>query len=97
MKPNIILILTDQQSHTMMSCACNKYLKTPAMDSLANEGVMFDKAYCTNPVCIPSRFSIFSGQYPSAVNFCSNNVSNVDENKIEIIPGRPSISTNPCS
>ena len=34
-RPNIVVIITDQQSATMMSCAGNKWLKTPAMDSLA--------------------------------------------------------------
>ena len=71
-KPNIVLILTDQQSSTMMSCVGNKYLKTPAMDSLAENGVLFNNAYCANPVCIPSRFSIFTGLYPTEIGQRSN-------------------------
>ena len=39
-QPNIIYIYTDQQSETMMSCAGNKYLKTPAMDYIANNGIV---------------------------------------------------------
>jgi len=66
-KPNIILILTDQQNATMMSCAGNKYVKTPAMDSLAETGVRFEKAYCSNPICVPSRFSMFTGRMPSEI------------------------------
>ncbi|MCL2664230.1 MAG: sulfatase-like hydrolase/transferase, partial [Defluviitaleaceae bacterium] len=65
-KPNILWIITDQQSHSMMSCAGNKYLSTPAMDSIAAAGVRFTRAYCANPVCQPSRFSLMTGVYPSA-------------------------------
>ncbi len=71
-KPNILFIMTDQQSATMLSCAGNKWLKTPAMDSLMNKGMRFEKAYATNPVCSPSRFSLITGHYPSAVSMREN-------------------------
>jgi len=71
-KPNILLIMTDQQSATMMSCTGNKWLKTPAMDSLMVKGMRFEKAYATNPVCVPSRFSLLTGHYPSAVGMREN-------------------------
>jgi choline-sulfatase len=60
-KPNILFIITDQQHARMMSCAGNKWLKTPAMDSLAQDGIRFERAYCTNPVCVPSRTSMATG------------------------------------
>jgi arylsulfatase A-like enzyme len=66
-RPNILFLITDQQSSTMLSGAGNPWLKTPAMDRLAASGVRFEKAYCTNPVCLPSRFSFMTGRYPSAV------------------------------
>ncbi len=72
MKPNILYIFTDQQSATMMSCAGNRNLKTPAMDSLARRGVRFERAYCSNPVCLPSRFSMITGRMPSYAGFRSN-------------------------
>ncbi len=65
-RPNILFILTDQQSATMMSCAGNEYVRTPAMDRLATEGVRFERAYCSNPVCVASRFSLMTGLMPSA-------------------------------
>lgn len=73
-KPNILLILTDQQNSKMMSCAGNSFVRTPAMDSLAEEGVRFERAYCTNPVCIPSRFSLMTGRMPSEIGMVSNRV-----------------------
>jgi len=63
-RPNIILIFTDQQTANAMSCAGNNLLHTPAMDLLANQGILFRNAYCTSPVCGPARSSIISGMMP---------------------------------
>jgi choline-sulfatase len=71
-RPNIVLILTDQQSATMMHCAGNQYLRTPTLDAIADCGVRFERAYCTNPVCIPSRFSLMTGRMPSAIGMRRN-------------------------
>lgn len=63
--PNIIYIFTDQQHAHLMSCAGDQYVKTPAMDSLAASGVRFERAYCGNPVCVPSRMGMITGRMPS--------------------------------
>lgn len=63
-KPNILWIMTDQQSANMMSCAGNPWVHTPAMDSIARDGVRFSQAYCVNPVCLPSRLGMLTGLYP---------------------------------
>lgn len=71
-RPNILLILTDQQHAAMMSCTGNPWVKTPNLDRIASDGVRFEKAYCTNPVCIPSRFSLFTGRMPSEIGMEDN-------------------------
>jgi arylsulfatase A-like enzyme len=71
-RPNILLILTDQQHAGMLSCAGNAYLKTPAMDSLARQGARFEKAYSANPVCVPSRVAMLTGRLPSQFGMQSN-------------------------
>ncbi len=71
-RPNLLVIVTDQQQATMLSCAGNKYLKTPHMDSLAATGTRFERAYCSDPVCVPSRFSLLSGVMPSRIGMESN-------------------------
>ncbi len=71
-RPNILVIITDQQHAGMMSCAGNRYVKTPNMDSLAASGMRFERAYCANPVCVPSRFSMLSGVMPSRIGMESN-------------------------
>jgi choline-sulfatase len=67
-KPNIIYIFTDQQSASMMSCAGNKWLKTPAMDTIAENGIRFTRAYTTNPVCVPARISMMTGRFAGSFN-----------------------------
>ena len=77
-RPNILVILTDQQSATMMSCAGNKYLHTPAMDGLAQSGVRFERAYCADPVCVPSRFSLMTGRMPGKIGLRSNDSKHIN-------------------
>ena len=61
--PNIIFILTDDQRYDAMSCAGHPWLKTPNMDRLANEGVLFKNAFVTTSLCSPSRGSFLTGCY----------------------------------
>jgi len=62
-KPNIIFILTDDQRWDALGYAGNDIIKTPEMDKLAQEGVYFNHAVVTTPICAASRASIFSGLY----------------------------------
>lgn len=71
-QPNILFIVTDQQSWNMMSCVGNQWLETPAMDRIAAEGIRLNRTYCANPVCSPSRFSMFTGRMPSEINVRHN-------------------------
>lgn len=71
-RPNIVLILTDQQTANAMSCAGNTDLRTPSMDYLANNGTRFKRAYCPTPLCGPSRSSMLTGKLPHEVNVTIN-------------------------
>jgi len=71
-QPNILFIFTDQQSANMMSCAGNTDLQTPAMDSLAARGTRFERAYCANPLCVPSRGVMSTGLYPHQTGITIN-------------------------
>ncbi len=83
-RPNILVIVTDQQHAGMLSCAGNPWVKTPHLDGLAGGGVRFEKAYCANPVCVPSRFAMFSGTLPSAIGMDCNK-SDVHETSASIL------------
>ncbi|WP_079910617.1 sulfatase [Paenibacillus sp. 32352] len=63
-KPNILLITSDQQ-HWNTIGAFNSELQTPNLDRLVREGTTFERAYCPNPTCTPTRASIVTGMYPS--------------------------------
>ncbi len=62
---NILLITTDQQHGRMLSCAGEKYARTPALDALAAGGRRFELAYAPNPVYVPCRYRWISGMMPT--------------------------------
>ena len=63
-RPNVLFIMTDQQTLRAMSAYGNPYLQTPHMDSLAASGVRFERSYCTAPVCGPARSSLITSRMP---------------------------------
>ncbi len=71
-RPNIVLIMTDQHQAAAMSITGNKDLETPNLDKLAKNGVRFENAYVTFPLCSPSRSSIFTGKMPHTLGVNSN-------------------------
>lgn len=72
-KPNIIFILTDDQSYDLLGCTGNAIVQTPHIDKLANNGTLFTNAHVTSAICTPSRISILLSQYERkhGVNFNS--------------------------
>lgn len=73
-RPNIILIMTDQQTADAMSNRGNGNVKTPAMDMLAADGISFTNAYCSYPLSGPSRASLFTGKMPVELNIPDNEI-----------------------
>ncbi|MHC5091695.1 MAG: sulfatase-like hydrolase/transferase [Planctomycetota bacterium] len=72
-RPNIIFILTDDQRWDEMSCMGHPYLKTPNMDRIRNEGVLFSNAFCTTSLCSPSRATFLTGTYAHTHGVINNN------------------------
>lgn len=62
-RPNIVVMMTDDQRHDYMSCAGHPFLKTPNMDRIAKEGYRYTNAFVTNALCAPSRATLMTGQY----------------------------------
>lgn len=71
-KPNILFIMADQLAAPVLSAYGGKTAKTPNLDQLAREGVVFDSAYCNSPLCAPSRYVLMSGQLPSKIGAFDN-------------------------
>ena len=61
--PNIIFILTDDHRWDAMSSMGHPFIKTPHLDRLADEGILFENAFVTTSLCSPSRASFLTGQY----------------------------------
>ena len=70
-KPNILLLMTDQQRWDAMGCS-GDWVQTPNMDKIANEGVRFTNCVTTSPVCVPARLSLATGLYPHNTGVWSN-------------------------
>ena len=63
-KNQVIIILTDTQRRDMLGCYSGANVRTPNLDRLAAGGMLFERAYCCDPVCTPARSAIFTGTYP---------------------------------
>ncbi len=62
-RPNVLVILTDQQRRDSLGCYGNTVCRTPNLDRLAAAGTRFDRNYVANPICMPNRLSLFTGQH----------------------------------
>lgn len=62
-KRNVLLIMSDQHSPKMTGFAGHPQAVTPNLDRLAASGQVFESAYCTSPICVPSRASVATGRY----------------------------------
>jgi len=71
-RPNILFVMVDQLAPQVLSAYGGKRVKTPHIDDLAAEGVVFENAYCNFPLCAPARFSMLSGQLPSRIGAYDN-------------------------
>ncbi len=65
-RPNIIIIMPDQQRADSLGCYGNKFTVTPNLDRLAQESMVFDRAFTPFPICTPARCTMWTGQYPHA-------------------------------
>jgi arylsulfatase A-like enzyme len=73
-RPNIVLITTDQQRYDSLGCNGNTVCRTPAIDSLAASGIRYERAHVQNVLCMPSRSTIVTGQYPGTHGVWNNGV-----------------------
>ncbi len=80
-QPNILIICSDQQRYDTLGCYGNSFVRTPNLDQLAEEGVLFERAYCQNPVCTPSRSSFMTGRYPRTT-CCRQNGQDIPDREV---------------
>ena len=73
-RPNVLILHTDEQRWDTIRAGGNEHIITPNLDALAQRGSLFSQCFCNSPVCMPSRQSMFSGQYPSTVGTVCNGI-----------------------
>ena len=71
-RPNILMIMSDEHDPAVMGCYGDSIVQTPHLDRLAEEGVVFDAAYTTSPLCAPARASFTAVQYVSRCGVWTN-------------------------
>jgi N-sulfoglucosamine sulfohydrolase len=63
-RPNVLFVITDDQSYPHASAYGSRFVETPAFDRIAREGVLFTSVYVASPGCSPSRAAFLTGRYP---------------------------------
>jgi choline-sulfatase len=71
-RPNLLILMADQLTAGALRAYGGRVARTPHIDKLAAEGVVFESFYCNSPLCAPSRFSFSSGQLPSRIGAYDN-------------------------
>jgi choline-sulfatase len=71
-RPNVLLVMSDQHHKSILRCAGDGIVRTPAMDALARRGTRFANAYCDFPLCLPSRMSFMTGRHPHRIDCFTN-------------------------
>ena len=71
-RPNILIIYADQMRYDAMGCTGNPVIRTANIDRLSNEGVHFEEAYTSYPICCPFRASMLTGKYAQGHGMIQN-------------------------
>ena len=87
-RPNIVLIMADDLGKYEVSAYGATHIQTPNIDQLAAEGVLFQNAYVTAPICSPSRAAILTGKYQQRYGFESQPMEFYPSNFIEYTVGK---------
>ena len=91
-KPNVLIILTDDMGYGDISCYNKNQIKTPNIDQLATEGVRFTDFYVPTPYCAPSRATLLTGRFPLRHGMVQNpapdaGINNIGLNANEVTMG----------
>ena len=74
-RPNVLILMSDEHAPQFSGVYGHPLVKTPHLDRLAAEGVVFENAYCNSPLCSPSRMSFMTGRYVHKIGAWDNSTS----------------------
>jgi len=83
-RPNILFIMADQLRADALGCYGNKVCRTPNLDALAAGGVLFENSFTPNPICVPARASITTGNYSHVASRVKNNSGLIRDDQIKL-------------
>jgi arylsulfatase A-like enzyme len=63
-RPNVIVIMSDQMKATASHLYGNTFCETPALERLADEGILYEHAFTPHPLCVPARVSLWTSRWP---------------------------------
>ena len=69
---NLLILLSDEHNKRMLCVSGHSHVQTPNLDKLANQGTLFENAYCNSPICVPSRAILATGRYNAEIGYWDN-------------------------
>ena len=83
-KPNILLIMADQLRADALGCYGNEVCRTPHLDALGAAGVVFENGLTPNPICVPARATLITGNYSHVCNGSKANSGRIGDDQIKM-------------
>lgn len=83
-RPNVVLITADHMRHDALGCNGNPFVQTPHLDALTARGVTFANAFTPNPICVPGRATITTGNYSHLCTGIKNNAGCIRDDQVKI-------------
>ncbi|MEN6546138.1 MAG: sulfatase-like hydrolase/transferase, partial [Armatimonadia bacterium] len=84
MQPSILLITADHMRSDAVGANGNSFVETPNLDALAGRGVTFTNAFSPNPICIPGRACITTGNYPHKCTGHKSNSGRILDDQVKL-------------
>lgn len=85
-RPNIVVVLVDDMRWDEYGKAGHPYIKTPNIDRVATEGITFTNAFCSTPLCSPSRANFLTGQYAHTNGITDNTARDAQSHQLKTFP-----------
>jgi len=83
-RPNVLIIMADQLRADALGCYGNPVCRTPHLDALAADGVLFENSFTPNPICVPARASLTTGNYSHVCTGVKDNDGRIRDDQVKL-------------